>query len=376
MKLWSSTIAAPADRITPPGCSSSRRRLGAPILALAATLLFLLHASSARAQNPPDFHTDPRFRAELEAAHSPGQIAATAITHWQNANRIAAGQCAECFERIATLSFRSGQWEQAAEAAVGFETLSTTPVDKGYAELMRGSALLRVNDDKPSLLDLDTADQSFKAAFAHDASLRTAVYLDGRALAALHRDREARAAFTQYLQLAPPTDPYRARAQGYLDNLKLARATMASPFAVTTLDGRHITLDDLHGRVVLLDFWATWCVPCQQLLPRLQRLATQLQGQPFTLISISWDEDADAWKQYIAANHMSWPQVLDTGHTLSAAYGVDALPHYFTIDGDGALQSEVIGLGEDDLETRIAALLAKRKNGNASVSKESPEAIN
>ena len=323
-------------------------------------------AALAGAQGIPDFHTDSRFRAEVEAARSPGQVAETAIAHWQAANRIAGRQCAECLERVATLSFRASHWQQAADAAVSFEDLSPKPADKAYAELLRGSALLHLNDDRPALLDLDTADQSFKAAFAHDPSLRSAVYLDGRALAALHRDREAREAFTQYLAIAPQNDPYRPRAQNYLDNLKLARATMAPPFAITTLDGRHLTLDDLHGRVVLLDFWATWCVPCQQLLPRLQQLAEHLRDQPFTLISISWDEDSDAWRQYIAANHMSWPQVLDQDHKLSAIYGVDALPHYFTIDGDGALQSEVVGVGNDDLEARITRLLAKHPSASSS----------
>ncbi len=309
----------------------------------------------------PDVHTDPRFRAEVELARSPGQIPQTAIVHWENANRIAGRQCAECLEHIATLSFRIGGWQAAADAAESFAALAPKLTDKAYGELLRGSALLRLNDDRPALLDLDHADSSFKAAFAHDPTLRTALYLDGRALAALHRDTEARAVFLHYAELVPPTDRYRARALRFADNLALARATMAPPLSVTTADGQTLSLDTLHGRVVLLDFWATWCVPCRDLLPRLQHLAERFQDQPFTLISISWDDDPAVWHNFITQNHMTWPQVLDSDHSLSASYGVDALPHYFTIDTDGVLQSEVVGLGNDDLETRIADLLDKAK---------------
>ena len=123
--------------------------------------------------------------------------------------------------------------------------------------------------------------------------------------------------------------------------------------------GRRSRSTTCRGRVVLLDFWATWCVPCQQFLPRLQKLAADLKGEPFTIISVSWDEDEEAWKQFVGGHAMSWPQVLDGAHTLSDRYGVDGLPHYFTIDADGALQSEVVGVGDDDIESRVRQLITR-----------------
>ena len=62
---------------------------------------------------------------------------------------------------------------------------------------------------------------------------------------------------------------------------------------------------------------------------------------------------------YIAQNHMDWPQVLDADHSFSSTYGVDALPHTFTIDADGALVSEVVGVGADDIEGRVKTLVQK-----------------
>jgi len=323
-------------------------RLTSPILlALLCTLPLL-------AQQPPDPATQQEINTARAAPDAPTQIA-----HWQQAATLSHNTCAQCAERIATLSFRTGAWEQAISASKEFERLSPLPADQAYAELLHGSAAIHLNADQPTPNELAEADTAFKAAFAHDPNLRSALYLDGRALAALHRDSEAREAFTRFVELAPATDPYRPRAQNYLANLKLARASMAPPFTANLADGTPITLASLHGRVVLLDFWATWCVPCRQLLPKLQALAQQFQNQPFTLLSISWDEDVDVWKKFTADNHMSWPQVLDTDRKLSNTYGVDSLPHYFTIDADGALQSEVIGVGDDNIQARLQTLITK-----------------
>ncbi len=324
--------------------------------------LIVSGAAEIRAQTAAPaaaFRSDPAFLSEVAAARAQGVTAAEQILHWRQANVLAGDQCAECFERVATLSFRAGQWEEAIRAATQFDAITTVAKDQAYAELLHGSAVFHLNEDEPTPKELAEADTALKAAIVHDPELRTALYLDGRALAALHKDDAAREAFTRYIQMAPADDKYKARAQNYLANLSLARATMAPPFAAKTLDGRTMSLDGLHGQVVLLDFWATWCVPCRQFLPRLQKLAADLKDEPFTLVSVSWDEDADAWKKYVTANAMTWPQVLDASHELSNTYGVDGLPHYFTIDADGALQSEVVGVGVDDIEARVRTLLLK-----------------
>ncbi len=317
-------------------------------------------AACAQKEAPaPAFRSDPAFVSEVAAARAEGEAIPEQILHWRQANTVAGEECAECFERVATLSFRAGLWEEAIRAATQFAQSAPGAKDQAYAELLHGSAIFHLNDDQPTPKELAEADAVLKAAIGHDPELRTALYLDGRALAALHKDEDAREAFTKYIQLAPADDRYKGRAQNYLANLSLARATMAPPFSAKTLDGRTVSLDGLHGQVVLLDFWATWCVPCRQFLPRLKKLAADLKDEPFTLLSVSWDEDEDAWKTYVAANGMTWPQVLDAGHQLSNTYGVDGLPHTFTIDADGALRSEVVGMGSDDIEARVRALLLK-----------------
>ncbi len=331
---------------------------------LAAALLLAATLAPAQAPHKP---TDPRLQAELAAARAPDQEPSSAILHWKRAIELSDTTCVPCFEHIANLSFRIGDWTEAIAAAANFARYSSSPSDKSYADLLRGSSTLHLHDDHPTPAELEDAHAAFQTAVQNDPKLRSALYLDGRALAALHRDPEARDSFTRYLALAPADDPYRARAQNYLSTIALARLTMAPPFHAVTATGAPISLDQLHGQVVLLDFWATWCVPCQELLPRLQHLSATLAGQPFTLLSISWDEDPEAWKAFTSAHQMTWPQVLDTDHKLSNTYGVDSLPHYFTIDAEGALQSETIGVGEDHLEARITALVAAAKQKSTAV---------
>jgi len=79
----------------------------------------------------------------------------------------------------------------------------------------------------------------------------------------------------------------------------LAQARLAPPFAVTTTDGQRVSMDDLTGKVVLLDFWATWCGPCREALPHMKEIAKKFQGQPLVVLSVSLDSDEQKWKDFI-----------------------------------------------------------------------------
>ncbi len=117
-------------------------------------------------------------------------------------------------------------------------------------------------------------------------------------------------------------------------------------------------MDNMGGRVVLVDFWATWCGPCNEELPNVKKMAKEFANEPFTIISISWDADEKTWKDFINKHEMTWLQYRDADHKLSERFAIDAIPHYFTIDSDGVLTAEMLGSG-NDVEGRIRKLLKK-----------------
>ena len=136
---------------------------------------------------------------------------------------------------------------------------------------------------------------------------------------------------------------------------------MAPAFAVTTLNGQRIALDDLKGKVVLLDFWATWCEPCREALPHIREIAKKFEGEPLVIVSVSLDPDEQKWKDYVEKNEMTWLNYRDGGFTgpISKLFGVEAIPHTFTIDPDGILQDEHIG--DASVEGKLKKLIARAR---------------
>jgi thiol-disulfide isomerase/thioredoxin len=192
-----------------------------------------------------------------------------------------------------------------------------------------------------------------------------ALFADGFALSQLKQDDTAKAQFEQYVKLAAVYDPQRQRALRYISDPELARARMAPAFAVTTIDGQRVSMDDLQGKVVLLDFWATWCAPCREALPRMQKIAKSFQGQPLVVLSVSIDTDEQKWKDFVKKNEMTWLQSRDQGFTgpIAKLFGVEAIPHTFTIDADGVLQDERIG--DAAIEGRLKKLVGRAQEMGA-----------
>jgi len=186
-----------------------------------------------------------------------------------------------------------------------------------------------------------------------------AVYLDGVALGSLGQDAAAKERFEQFVKVRPASDPQRQRAVRYLARPELVRARMVPPFTVTTVDGKKLSMDDLQGKVVLLDFWATWCAPCREALPHMQQVAKKFKDEPLVILSVSLDSNEQAWKEFIDKHEMTWLHYRDGGFTgpISRMFGVTAIPHTFTIDTDGVLQEEHIG--DASIEGKLKKLIAR-----------------
>jgi len=322
----------------------------------------------------PAYASDPKFQKALASAQEKGSKAPEEwLARWKNASKIAKGQCVDCLHHIILFQMQLTQWKDAINTASQLDSIATEPKEKAYAEEERGMALLRTNDDEPKPEQVKEAEASLHSALTFVPKSADLVYMEGRALAMLGRDDDAKQMFQRYLELVRMSDPYRTRAEHFIENPRLAALRMAPAFTLTTSEGEQISLDDMGGKVVLLDFWATWCGPCKETLPDIQRIAKKLADQPFVVISISSDRDENAWKMFVAKNNMTWPQYRDANGALSRAYSVSTIPRFFTIDTDGALQSVKVGSGAD-IEGDVNRLLKKARDAEKKKAKESDRA--
>jgi thiol-disulfide isomerase/thioredoxin len=100
---------------------------------------------------------------------------------------------------------------------------------------------------------------------------------------------------------------------------------------------------EFRGKVVLLDFWASWCAPCRNALPNLKRLQAVYGGADFVLVSVSEDDDGSAWRAFVSGHGMTWVQRLDSDGSLQQQYGVNALPTYVLLGRDGSVVQKIVG---------------------------------
>jgi thiol-disulfide isomerase/thioredoxin len=95
------------------------------------------------------------------------------------------------------------------------------------------------------------------------------------------------------------------------------------------------SLEDFKGKVVLLDFWASWCGPCRDALPKVRQLQSVYSGEDFAVVSVSEDDDQNSWKSFVASHGMTWAQRFDGDNSFLKTYQVRALPTYVLIGKDG-----------------------------------------
>ena len=322
--------------------------------------------ATTTAAPPPAYESDPKFIDAMSQGRTlKAQRRYTfALDSYKKANKIAGGGCARCLDAVYEMQMALDQFKDAAATAQQLLALAVDPREKSIAEGDQGQALLRQAGEKGKPAQLEAAHHALQAALTDYPKNLSARYTDGCVLARLGKNDEASKAFQTCAENAGPKDPMRVRARHFAENPALSMAKMAPAFEVTALDGTHFNLDNMGGKVVLIDFWATWCGPCNEELPHVQQIVKEFAGQPLVVISISWDDDAEAWKAFIAKHEMTWLQYRDKGHELSTRFGVNAIPHYFTIDSDGVLTAEMLGSGSD-VEGKLKKLIKKANEAKA-----------
>lgn len=134
----------------------------------------------------------------------------------------------------------------------------------------------------------------------------------------------------------------------------------APDFTLRRADGPNLRLQEQRGRVVMVNFWATWCGPCRQEMPHLNRLHAKYQGAGFTLLGVNIDEDAGKAVGLSGKLGLDFPILLDTDKTVSRRYNLTTMPSTVLIDRDGRVRHVHLGYRdgvEQTYEKQIRELL-------------------
>jgi peroxiredoxin len=109
------------------------------------------------------------------------------------------------------------------------------------------------------------------------------------------------------------------------------------------LEGRAHRLAAYRGKVVLVNFWATWCEPCREEMPSMNRLRASLAGRPFEVLAVNLGEPESRIRRFLAEVPLAFPVLLDTDTSAAKAWGARILPASFLVGPDGAIRYSVLG---------------------------------
>jgi thiol-disulfide isomerase/thioredoxin len=217
----------------------------------------------------------------------------------------------------------------------------------------------------------DTLIASEKGAKTEEAAL--IAFLKAQLYLEVIKDTDKGAALVRQIKVDYPATRIGTNVDRILDGIakeaasekiqaSLAIGSVCPDFAETDLEGKPLSIASRKGKVVLLDFWATWCGPCRQELPNVIATYQKHHSEGFEIIGVSLDSERDKLDSFLKQEDgMTWPQYYDGqqwNNKLAVQYGVEAIPFALLIGPDG----KIIGkdLRGDDLEAAVAKAVAAK----------------
>lgn len=131
----------------------------------------------------------------------------------------------------------------------------------------------------------------------------------------------------------------------------------AQDFTLVDLEGNKVSLSDLKGKKVFLNFWATWCPPCKAEMPEIEKIYQETKDSDLVILAVEIGEPLDTVKTFIDDNNYNFKVLLDSNQEIATAYGITAIPTSFFIDEQGNIVSQKIGaMTYDEMKEYIDTL--------------------
>ncbi len=329
-------------------------------LAIAAGLLcFVPAAAPAAAQDASPVHAE-RLEEGLNLLEE-GKLK-EAVRALREADKLGKGSCLECHLGLMKAFNQLGAHGDTLKHAEAALRLTTDARVLAEIHNQRGMALLALAGENPK--KLAEAETAFRQALELSSGKSNGARFNlGYTLLRLSRDSEGIPLLQEYLKREPQAANAES-AKELIANPLRARKRLVPDFELVTLAGSYITAEELRGKVLLLDFWATWCAPCIAAVPSLRSMSRRMEKNPFVLLSISADNDEALLRRFVADNEMSWPQVWDKRGEFTRRCKVESFPTYVLVDHEGEIVYATRGWGEAierELNQRIFSAIRAAK---------------
>ena len=267
-----------------------------------------------------------------------------AIKSFREGARLTGESCSPCYLGVASAYMKKGDIAHSLESSDMAIKQARDDNERAQAHDLKGRVILgSAGKDAKHLAD---AEQEFRQSLQLMPALGESRFDLGLTLVREGKTPEALPILQQYVDGSPEGIECGAGRNKMLSHPKRANEEFAPAFTIKTLSGESISLDQLAGKHVVLDFWATWCPPCRASVGEMKDLVKKYPADRLVVISVSNDKEESAWRDFIAKKGMSWPQYWDANQSITDLYQVNAFPTYILIDGEGVVIRRIVGTDE------------------------------
>jgi thiol-disulfide isomerase/thioredoxin len=325
-------------------------------------LLFLIASAPLLGQDSSDPVSQALAQGDLYQSKKKFELALDA---YHKADKLCRHSSAPCYLKIASVERKLGDFSSALEDAKRAEKAAAdNKAIAVQAHLFRATLLTQMSG-KPGDKKLREAEEELRQALALNSTTAIIHFDLGMVLLKQERDPEGLGEMNSYVSASNADPATVIEARRIIASPIRARAPFAPDFSFTTHENEHLSNAALRGKVVLLDFWGTWCPPCRESVPVVRGLQKKYAGKGFLIVGISSDDDEEVWRTFIQAQQMNWSEYIDLSGNVQQAFKIESFPTYIVLDKDGVIRYRQSGFGEatqGELEEAINKALKRESD--------------